>query len=243
MLFGGYIPAQAVNHIPVTQSVLGQAVPIVFGTARVPAILVWRGDLEPHAEASAAGSKAKGGKNGQMYAYTASFIGVLAEGPILGVERVWSESGQLPTGHQTATLGLLPTPAAPTLTYTAGGSLAATTYYVTITYTDANGESAHSAEASIAVPASNLLVVDTPPTAAPDANGWNVYAATASGSELLQTSSPVSIGSNWTEPTSGLLQNMPPHPQHLKIVPPYLNTVQDRGFVHPTLGVFKRVPY
>jgi hypothetical protein len=257
ILHAGYVPPQPVNNVPVTASVLGMAVPIIFGTYRVPTILAWRGDLTAKPE-SAGGGKGKSGK-ATMYIYSASFVGILCEGPILGVHGIWDQTGQLPTGGVTATFGYMPTPAAPTLSSTAGGSLAAATYYATITYTDATGESAHSAEASLAVAADNLLVVTSPASAPPDVTGYNVYVATTSGGEVLQnTGGPIAIGSNWTLPTSGLVQNTPPHPQHSHITPHVsgsggaaggsstpapVDIVNDRGLVHPTLGVLRRIPY
>ena len=104
------------------------------------------------------------------------------------------------------------TPLAPTLTSTAGGTLAATTYYVVVTYTNNNGETTASPSSSLAVEADYLLEVFSP-NSVQGAQAWNVYASTSSGGPYyLQTSSPIGIGTNWTEPTSGLLTsgNTPP---------------------------------
>ena len=95
-------------------------------------------------------------------------------------------------------------PAAPTLSSSAAGALGATTYYVTITYVDAVGETTPSSVSSLAVVANDVLVVDSP-AASGAATGYNVYVGTAAGSETKQNSSPITIGSNWTEPTSGLV--------------------------------------
>ena len=99
---------------------------------------------------------------------------------------------------------VLSPPANPTLSSTAGGTLAATTYYVIITYVGASGETTGSGEVSLAVAADNLLVVDSP-AASSGAVGWNVYVGTASGGETKQNSSYIAIGTNWTEPTTGLI--------------------------------------
>jgi len=95
---------------------------------------------------------------------------------------------------------------APSLSQTAGGSLGATTYYVKETNTNALGETAASVatESSLAVSANNLLVVASPP-AMVDITGWNVYVGTSAGTETLQNVSPIAIGTNWTEPTGGLI--------------------------------------
>lgn len=108
--------------------------------------------------------------------------------------------------HQTPPI--VPTPV---LSYTPGGSLAQTTYYVKNTYTTPGGfESAPSAEASIVVPANNVLIVQPPGNTTgtgtvPEASGWNAYVSTASGTETKQNLSLTAIGSPWQEPATGLI--------------------------------------
>jgi len=96
---------------------------------------------------------------------------------------------------------------APTLTSASGGALAATTYYVATTYVSAAGESLPSPSSSLAVATDYLLGVDTP-TAVTGVTGYNVYVGLAAGSLYLQNSTPVAIGTNWTEPTTGLLSSV-----------------------------------
>lgn len=99
----------------------------------------------------------------------------------------------------------LSVPAAPTLGSVAGGALAATTYFVKITYVTPYGETLASAEASQAVALNNLLTV-TSPAAVTGASGWNVYVSTTTGTETKQNgSTPIAIGTNYTEATSGLV--------------------------------------
>lgn len=117
---------------------------------------------------------------------------------------------------QAASLGVWPTnvitellaaPAGPTLSSSAAGTLAATTYYVRITYMTAYGETPASPEENEAVAADHVLVVDSP-SSLTGATGWNVYVGTTSGSETLQNSTPIAISTNWTEPTSGLVSGV-----------------------------------
>lgn len=103
-----------------------------------------------------------------------------------------------------------PAPAGPTLGHTSGGSLSAATYYVVVTYVSASGESVASTESSLAVSAANLLTINSP-AARTGATGYNVYVATASGQETQQNTTPISLGTNWTESTGGLVAgSLPP---------------------------------
>ncbi len=97
--------------------------------------------------------------------------------------------------------------AAPTngaLTQTAGGSLAATTYYVKSTWVTASGQTTGSAETSLAVSASNVLNVAAPASPPANATGWDVYVSTATGTETLQASN-IGTATAWVEPTTGLV--------------------------------------
>lgn len=100
----------------------------------------------------------------------------------------------------------VPTPTASSLTQVAGGTLPATTYYVRVTYTSANGETVGSLEQSLSVSANNVLVVTVPVFPMLAITGANVYVTTTSGSygTALQASA-ITSGAPWTEPTSGLL--------------------------------------
>jgi hypothetical protein len=105
-------------------------------------------------------------------------------------------------------------PAAPTLSYAPGGNLPATAYHAQATYVNSLGETYVSPESSITVPADNLLVVSSPRTpkawgATPTASGWNVYVSTVARAETKQNSSPIRVGTNWTEPTDGLIGGAP----------------------------------
>ena len=95
-------------------------------------------------------------------------------------------------------------PAAPTLSSVSGGSLAATTYYAVVTYTNSFGQTLQSAESSLAVAAGNLLSVASPAASA-GATGYNVFVADVSGEETLQNSTPIALGTAWTMPTTGLV--------------------------------------
>ena len=104
-------------------------------------------------------------------------------------------------------LNLTPGPT-PSLSTTAGGSLPSTTYYVTATYVDSSGnETAAGAEQSLLVTSGNLLVINSPANpltvSVAGATGWNVYVGLSSGSEVKQNGSPLSFGTNYTEPTGG----------------------------------------
>lgn len=99
-------------------------------------------------------------------------------------------------------------PSAPTLSQVAGGALSGRTYYVRLTYQTPYGETMWGTEASFVVSANNLLVVTSPAgsSGAAFSIGWNVYVDTVSGSETKQnTPTYIDIGTDWTEPTTGLI--------------------------------------
>lgn len=104
--------------------------------------------------------------------------------------------------HEQIVTGPSICPTTPVLSTVAGGSLFAATYFVRTTYVTSTGETPPSSEASIATPADYLPVV-TSPSASPTVTGWNVYLSNASGTEVLQNTTPIAIGTNWTMPTSG----------------------------------------
>src|SRR5579885_3625428 len=97
----------------------------------------------------------------------------------------------------------LPSPSAPSLSSTPGGSLAEATYYVVVTYVNALGETGPSVESNLAVASGNLLVVASP-AAMGSATAYNVYVGTATGGEKLQNVSPVPLGQNWVQLSIGL---------------------------------------
>lgn len=104
----------------------------------------------------------------------------------------------------TGSIAPVTSPAAPVLSATAGGTIAATTYFVKITYVTAAGETLPSAEASLAVAVNNVLNVASP-AAQTGVTGYNVYVSTATGTETKQNTSPIAIGTAWVEPTAGLI--------------------------------------
>lgn len=108
-----------------------------------------------------------------------------------------------------------PQPEPPLVSIVAGGSLPARSYNLVTTFVDAlNGESTAAAYSTpLYIPANFLAVVQTPTTLVPTNDAgvpysrYNVYASATSvlpQNMTLQTVSPINLGTNWTEPTSGL---------------------------------------
>jgi hypothetical protein len=95
-------------------------------------------------------------------------------------------------------------PAPPALSTIIAGALPAVTYYAALTYVNVLGETLPSPEVSLPAAAGSLLVVASPSPSG-NATGYNVYAASASGSERLQNPSPVPLGQSWTMPLTGLV--------------------------------------
>lgn len=108
-----------------------------------------------------------------------------------------------------------PQPEPPIVTTTPGGALAARTYYISTTFVDGlSGESTAAAYSTpLYIPANSLAVVKSPTTlistndAGVPYGKYNVYASTSSNlpqNTTLQTVSPITIGTDWTEPNTGL---------------------------------------
>lgn len=128
-----------------------------------------------------------------------------------------------------------PQPTTPICTTVAGGALANRTYFVTATFVDSGGnESTSPFPAEIFVPAGFLLVVKSPVEPYPKSatgiqyNRYHVYAAQAannmsalaSGSLFKQTdSTPITTGTDFTEPTSGLVISTPAPPTNNGVEP------------------------
>jgi len=117
-------------------------------------------------------------------------------------------SGYWGLSHRGAVLACItPAPAANgALTATAGGTLAATNYFVRSTWTNAAGETLAAPETSLAVAVNSVLNVAAPASPPAAATGWNVYVSTATGTETRQNgATPVALGTAWVEPTTGLV--------------------------------------
>jgi hypothetical protein len=105
-----------------------------------------------------------------------------------------------------------PTIPNPIVQSVSGGSLTARTYYVKITFVDSlGGESASTANGTEQwIALDNLAIIRTPYIAFNTTDigvkyaSYNVYASVTEGSETLQTVTPIAIGTDWTEPTTGL---------------------------------------
>lgn len=91
-----------------------------------------------------------------------------------------------------------------------GGSMPTSTVYVKVTYVGAFGETEASNEASVSVTGSTGEVTITAPSSVTGATGWNAYAATASGAEVLQNATPQPIGTNLTLTSLLTVGNVPP---------------------------------
>lgn len=114
-------------------------------------------------------------------------------------------------------------PSAPVLSYVAGAGAPAATYYVETSFNVESNSPVNpyrtgplSAEASLAVPAGNVLVVQAP--SSPYAVSWNVWVGTSTGAESLQSSlsslqsntGTLPMGTAWTEPVTGLVNDGSP---------------------------------
>lgn len=101
MIFSGanqVIPTRY-NGIRVTQALLGQPIPMLWGTRRLAGKLFWYGDFKSSVATNGGkkggGSGGGGGKKGgQQYVYSASVIAGLCMGPCSGLLSVWGSLGE-----------------------------------------------------------------------------------------------------------------------------------------------------
>jgi hypothetical protein len=126
-----------------------------------------------------------------------------------------------------------PQPEAPYLSPVPGGALSLRTYAVMTTFVDSEGleSTPCDREGILTIPSAKLLKVHSPrlpqnvTSQGVAYNQYNVYAiattnaSVENGGELLQNASPIPIGIDWTEPTSGLLTNTAAPPSLNNITP------------------------
>lgn len=96
-------------------------------------------------------------------------------------------------------------PGTPSLSSTAGGSLAQTTYYVKTTYVTAGGETTPSTESNMLITANHLVTTASPPANGPGVIGWNCYVSSSTGTETKQNTSLNTIGTPYTIAATGLI--------------------------------------
>jgi hypothetical protein len=115
-----------------------------------------------------------------------------------------------------------PVPYSPIVsTTTTGGALAGRIYFVRCSFLDSEGNEGTASDSAtrVWVPAGQLATVLSPNLPfASTASGasytkYNVYASEILGDETLQNASPITLGTNWTEPTSGLINGVNPPSQ------------------------------
>lgn len=108
----------------------------------------------------------------------------------------------------------LPTPAAPSVVAQAGGSLAAGTYLISVTWTNAAGETLRGPDLTKSGVTLNQELVVTQPTPPIGATGWNIYVSTVNGARATETvqngGSPVAIGTTTFTVTSIAAGASPP---------------------------------
>jgi hypothetical protein len=107
--------------------------------------------------------------------------------------------------YPSTTGGPLNPPSTPTLSQVTGSGCPAQTEYAEVSYVNPQGQTLVSPEASFSVTSGNCLHVASP-AGSDNATGYNVYISSNSNNETLQNSSPIAIGTAWTQ--SGSLVNL-----------------------------------
>jgi hypothetical protein len=129
----------------------------------------------------------------------------------------WEEYRELARGAKERTLefgiGLVATPVpragTPVLGATAG-TLAATIYYVEVSWVSASGQEGSASPATTFQTADNSLLTVAAVNAPAIAAGWNVYLGLVSSTLTLQNSTPLAIGVTFTLPGPGPVSGASP---------------------------------
>lgn len=88
---GSKTVADRQTSIQIQTSSYGQPVPVVFGTTRIAANMVWFANFTPISHTTKTGGKGGGSSSNTTYTYTASAILALCEGTISGIGSVWKD--------------------------------------------------------------------------------------------------------------------------------------------------------
>jgi hypothetical protein len=112
-----------------------------------------------------------------------------------------------------------PPSSAPSLTPGSSGSLPTETVFVKTTYVTPSGETLPSAEASASVTGATGSCSVASPSAQSGVTGWNVYAANATGVEVLQNATPIAIGTAFNITTLATTGVFPPNIEPANILP------------------------
>lgn len=98
-LFPGSLPAQQrvgprLSDLKVQSSAYGQALPRVYGTARIAGNMHWSTGIDEHVTTTTESAGGKGGGPSQevtttTYSYSADFAVAICEGPIAGLRKIW----------------------------------------------------------------------------------------------------------------------------------------------------------
>ncbi len=88
-LFAPTVKGPRLNDLSVTVSTYGNAIPQLYGTARLSGNVIWSSGIKEHKKTSRAG---KGGPKQTTYNYTASFAVAFCAGPAVAVNRIWADA-------------------------------------------------------------------------------------------------------------------------------------------------------
>ncbi len=90
------------------------------------------------------------------------------------------------------------------------GLIAATTYYVRVSWVGANGQEGAGSFPTTYLTVDGSRLVVTPPSAPTVATAWNVYIGLTYDSLILQNAAPISTGVSFTLPAGGLVVGRAP---------------------------------
>lgn len=87
---GPDVEGARLNDLTVQTSTYGNAIPIGYGTVRIGGNIIWASEMREQAVTTESGGKGGGGSTTTEYSYSIDVAIALAQGPIIGIKRVWA---------------------------------------------------------------------------------------------------------------------------------------------------------
>lgn len=87
---GPDVEGPRLQDLSVQTSTYGNAIPVGYGMVRISGNIIWASPIREQAHSESTGGKGGGGSTETTYSYSVDLAIALAQGPIVGIRRVWA---------------------------------------------------------------------------------------------------------------------------------------------------------